>query len=154
MRSLQVREDSAWRSAQVADYLNTTRNPLRLSVVTRRAPLIVPLWFFLESGRLWCACQSDALLVRAIATGSDCGIDVSDNDIPYRGVRGQGRATVWPAEGPRVLRRLVDRYLPSAESEFAQWLLRRADCEVAIAVDPSWITAWDFSGRMTDVVGD
>ncbi len=68
--------------------------------------------------------------------------------MPYRGVRGQGEATLDDDRGEEILRKLVERYLPDPESSFAVWLLGRADREVAIRIDPVWVTAWDFADRM------
>ena len=68
--------------------------------------------------------------------------------MPYRGVRGQGRAELSRADGPAVLLRLIDRYLHSRDSTFARWLISRQQDEVAVRIEPDWLTAWDFSGRM------
>ena len=68
--------------------------------------------------------------------------------MPYQGVRGQGQVTLLQAEGEAVLRRLIERYLGTQDSEFARWLIQRAETEVAIRIQPNWLTSWDFSGRM------
>ena len=70
------------------------------------------------------------------------------NEPPYRGVRGQGRAHLLPEAGAARLEVLLDRYLGDRESNLARWLLSRAEDEVAIRIEPSWLTAWDFSARM------
>jgi len=46
------------------------------------------------------------------------------------------------------LLRLLDRYLGSRDSGFATWLIERASTEVAIRIEPTWLTSWDFSKRM------
>ncbi|MEJ2138717.1 MAG: hypothetical protein P8Y61_04565 [Gammaproteobacteria bacterium] len=70
--------------------------------------------------------------------------------MPYRGVRGQGRATLDDAIGAPTLTRLIDRYLGTRESGFARWLMARSNFEVAIQVEPEWMTSWDFSQRMSN----
>jgi hypothetical protein len=46
------------------------------------------------------------------------------------------------------LLQLIDRYLHSRESKFAQWLIERQAEELAIRIEPEWLSAWDFSARM------
>lgn len=151
MALLPVKSKSAWNAEELEAYLTETRNPLRLGVVTRSGPLVVPLWFLLDDTGLWCASKRDSFIVRTIGSGTECGFDISDNTIPYRGVRGQGAVTLVDAEGERVLRALIDRYLPNATSDFARWLLADAYKEVAILITPDWLTAWDFRLRMKNL---
>ena len=68
--------------------------------------------------------------------------------MPCRGVRGQGTARLSRADGPAVLLRLIDRYLHTRESTSARWLIARQQEEVAVRIEPEWLTAWDFSARM------
>lgn len=145
---LPVRKTSSWDETQITNYLENTEQPLRLSLISDDAPLIVPLWFMFEAGVLWCACHQSAKLARLVDTQSHCGFDASDNTMPYRGVRGQGEVTIDKQRGASVLEELIERYLKTTNSDFARWLLSRRDEEVALAIRPRWITAWDFSARM------
>ena len=150
--ALPVTARSAWDAEQIGGYLAAQRTPLRLSVVHRDAPLICSLWYLYEDGRLWCATQADALVARAVATESACGFEVANNDPPYRGIRGQGRVRLHEQGGLEMLERLVRRYLGATDTGFARWLLNRDDLEVALSIEPDWITAWDYSARMRDAV--
>ena len=145
---LPVRDSSDWDAAQITEYLTTTVQPLRLSLEAGGAPIIVPLWYRFENNALWCASQRNARLVKWIERQPMCGFDISANDMPYKGIRGQGKAHLEPGEGATTLRALVQRYLGSDESDFARWLLARSDDEVAIRIQPAWLTAWDFTPRM------
>ncbi len=129
--------------------LYLARIPLRLSVQTRRGPLIVPLWFDWDGERLWCASHRDAAIIGALETSPLCAFDLSTNDMPYRGVRGRGTVRCRPDLGAPVLERLIDRYLPDRDHPLAIWLLSRRDQEVAIEITPTWQTDWDYSTRMT-----
>ena len=146
--NLPVRENSVWDGEAIADYLRETRNPLRLAIRAKEAPLVVPLWFLLEAGVLWCASTAASNVVRLIGASAPCGFDISDSDVPYRGVRGQGRVIAVPERGDDVLARLADRYLDEVNAEFSAWLTSRRVEETALAIHPSWLTAWDFSSRM------
>jgi hypothetical protein len=100
---------------------------------------------------LWCATHRDAWLVRAVGRHPECAIDISTNDVPYRGVRGVGRVSVVPDRGAELIEALIQRYLGDADSQLAHWLLGRRDQEVGLSVEPVWLTSWDFSARMADV---
>jgi hypothetical protein len=78
-----------------------------------------------------------------------CGFEVAGDAAPYRGARGQGRATLSGDAGPVLLLRLIDRYLQRRDSAFAQWLIARREYEVAIRIEPQWLTSWDYSARMS-----
>lgn len=151
MHALPIKDDSAWQSDELSRYLSDSRNPLRLSVLSAGRPLIVPLWYLVDDGYIWCASKPDAFVTRCIGNSASCGFDVSDNTIPYRGVRGQGTVDIVKDEGECILRELVKRYLPDTDSKFARWLLKGAENEVAIRISPEWITAWDFGQRMKGI---
>ena len=147
MRPPRVR--GPWDAAAVARFLDEERSPLRLAVTwSGGAPLVVSLWFAHEAGALWCASHRNARLTEALARAPEVGFEVSVNEPPYRGVRGQGRAHLLPEAGAARLEVLLDRYLGDRESNLARWLLSRAEDEVAIRIEPDWLTAWDFSARM------
>jgi hypothetical protein len=149
---LRVTDRSAWAADRIAAYLAEQCTPLRLSVMHRDAPLICSLWYLYENGRLWCATQAQALVTCAVGTEAACGFEVANNDPPYRGVRGQGRVRVHEQGGLDMLERLVGRYLGATDTRFAQWLLNRDEPEVALSVEPEWITAWDYGARMRDAL--
>jgi len=73
---------------------------------------------------------------------------VSENRPPYRGVRGNGSATLSPDADKSVLRDLVERYLGDTDSELARWLLAEEREEVRIRVRPDRVYSWDYSDRM------
>jgi nitroimidazol reductase NimA-like FMN-containing flavoprotein (pyridoxamine 5'-phosphate oxidase superfamily) len=151
VQDLPVRSTSAWDARQISSFLQAAEQPLRLALVSEKAPLVVPLWYQFVEGKFWCASPRHAKVVRLIEQQPQCGFDVSTNEIPYRGVRGQGSALIVHDQGAPALQALIERYLKHTDSEFAQWLLSRADDEVAICLEPRWLTAWDFSGRMASV---
>lgn len=148
LSNLPVRSTSAWDSQQVTDYLQNAEQPLRLALISGDAPLVVPLWYQFVDGVFYCASPKHAKVIELIGRDPQCGFDVSTNEIPYKGVRGQGTAALLEEKGADALQALVQRYLKRTDSSFAQWLLSRAEDEVAIAIQPRWLSAWDFSSRM------
>jgi nitroimidazol reductase NimA-like FMN-containing flavoprotein (pyridoxamine 5'-phosphate oxidase superfamily) len=144
-----IRSGSAWSAAAIDDFLRRTEIPVRLACLSGSgAPLICSVWYLYDDGAIWCATQRGALLARWLGNDPRCAFEIAGDLAPYRGVRGQGRAVLSAADGPAVLLRLIDRYLHQRDSGFARWLIARQDSEVAIRIEPEWLTSWDFSARM------
>jgi hypothetical protein len=143
------RRDSAWDAPGIEQFLRVTTIPVRLACLTASgAPLVCSLWYLYADGALWCATQASARIVALLAREPRCGVEVAGDLPPYRGVRGQGLAAIDAAAGAAVLPQLIDRYLGSRESAFGRWLMARQADEVAIRIEPDWLTAWDYSRRM------
>lgn len=87
----------------------------------------------------------------SISANPQVAFDVSTNDLPYRGVRGRGRATCRTAADNSQLEELLTRYLGNTEGQLAEWLLSRTGNESVITIEPTWLTSWDFSKRMQDL---
>ena len=144
-----LRANSAWDRQRIDQFLQDTVIPIRLGCRTRDgAPLVCSLWYLYDDGVLWCATQQTANIVSLLEENPHCGFEVAPETMPYRGVRGQGRAMLSVDDGVKILERLIDRYLGTRESEFALWLLSMSDNEVAIRIEADWLNSWDFSDRM------
>ncbi|MDG2154415.1 MAG: pyridoxamine 5'-phosphate oxidase family protein [Gammaproteobacteria bacterium] len=148
MNPLNIRTSSAWTKAQIEDYLRTIEIPVRLGSISNGAPLVSSLWYLYEDGAIWCATRPDARLIHWLEDSPRCAFEVAGDNMPYKGVRGQGTAILDAAAGEFMLLRLIDRYLHDRESDFARWLISRSEGEVAICIRPDWVNSWDFSGRM------
>jgi len=101
-----VRSKSAWDTARINHYLDSSEHPLRISIISAGRPLIVPLWYEFDGQVFWCASPAHAKVVKLISKDGRCGFDLSDNAMPYRGVRGQGTAAIVSERGGDVLTRL------------------------------------------------
>jgi len=143
--------DGPWSEPQISRFLEDARFPLRLSVNGSTGwPVLLSLWFVPLEGALWCASVDDARVVRLLAGDPRCAFEAAADTMPYRGVRGRGTATLEPARGEEILRRLIERYLGRDDGRLARWLLSRADREVAIRIAPERLTTWDFTARMSE----
>jgi nitroimidazol reductase NimA-like FMN-containing flavoprotein (pyridoxamine 5'-phosphate oxidase superfamily) len=141
----------SWSGAEIEAFLAETLIPMRLSVSTSSGSLIVPLWFEYLNGRLVSCSPEDSLLVSSLRKQAEVAFDVSTNDLPYQGVRGRGRARCETATDAVRLASLLRRYLAGTDSQLADWLLNRPGPEALIEIEISWLTSWDFSGRMGDI---
>lgn len=140
-----------WTGVQIEAFLTGSHLPLRLSIATRAGPLIVPLWFDYSASCLICCSPTESLVVKSLQATPEVAFDVSTNDLPYRGVRGRGLATCTTAADNSQLEELLEKYLGNAEGQLATWLLNRTGSESVISIEPTWITSWDFSERMSDL---
>jgi hypothetical protein len=144
-----IRPNSTWSLKTIESFLGEQLIPIRLACIAPNTrPVVCSLWYLHAEGVLWCATQRTAKVASYLALHPICGFEVAPEAMPYKGVRGQGKVAISQERGVDVLERLIDRYLGNRETDFARWLLKRASNEVAIKIEPTWITAWDFSPRM------
>ena len=115
------------------------------------APLVLSLWFMHRDDAIWCACNKKARVIELLGKNSRCGFEIAAETPPYRGVRGQGIAQLDAPGGARVLAELLKRYRIPDHSRLAKMLAEEAVNEVAIRIEPEWMTSWDFTTRMSDV---
>ncbi len=135
---------------EVAAYLAEADIPVRIACRTPGDGLwMVSLWYDYDDGTLSCATGADSLFVRYLRENPQVAFEVSDNEPPYRGVRGSGTATISPDEDKELLRSLLRRYLGGTDSDLAKTLLAPAREEVRIDVDVGKLYAWDFSDQMS-----
>ncbi|MBT7334308.1 MAG: pyridoxamine 5'-phosphate oxidase family protein [Gammaproteobacteria bacterium] len=140
-----------WTGAQIMGFLAETLIPVRLGLTTKNGPLIVPVWFEYSSHRLHLCSPDNSLLVDALRANPEVSFDVSTNDLPYAGIRGRGIASCTVAHDNRVLEKLITRYVGHTDNALADMLLNRASDEALVEIEPTWITSWDFSGRMRGI---
>jgi len=139
----------AWSREDVATFLEDQTVPLRLGCQRPRGDLwMLSLWYRYRDGAFECATAADADVVSYLDHDADVAFEVSTNDPPYRGVRGNGTATVTADEGKAVLRTLIERYLGGTDSDLAQRLLAPSRAEVRIRIEPARLHSWDYSERM------
>ena len=144
-----IRTNSSWNQQTIAAFLRATVIPVRLACTdSGGAPLICSLWYVYQDDAIWCATQQSANIVTLLERQPQCGFEIAPDSMPYRGVRGQGRVTLLIEEGPGLLLQLIDRYLGDRDSGFSKWLIEKSSTEVAIKIEPDWLTSWDFSKRM------
>ncbi|MGI9329204.1 MAG: pyridoxamine 5'-phosphate oxidase family protein [Gammaproteobacteria bacterium] len=149
MQNSIIRKGSAWQAADIEQFLCTSRIPVRLAAVSGNgAPLVCSLWYVYADDAIWCATQRGSHVAGLLRRNPRCGFEIAADTLPYRGVRGQGKATLSADEGPDTLVQLIDRYLEDRDSDLARWLIAKQADEVALRIEPAWITAWDYSSRM------
>ncbi len=144
--SQDVRLNGPWDCDDIRVFLTDAIIPIRLAVLNGDGwPLIVSLWFTLDDDALWCATNENALIAQFLHRSEHCAFEIAGDAPPYRGVRGQGKASLHSDRGAEVLEGLLLRYSIQAESRLSRLLLAKANEEVAIRIEPEWMTSWDFT---------
>lgn len=137
--------------SRVESLLETTTVPLRLACHRPDGSLwMLSLWYRYRDGTIQCATGADADVVTFLERDPAVAFEASTNEPPYRGVRGNGTATIEPDPEKAVLRDLLERYLESTETPFARRLLADDREEVTITIDLETVYGWDYSTRMAD----
>jgi hypothetical protein len=133
----------------VETYLQRIRIPLRLSCLTKTGwPASLSLWYLYRDGEFYCATQASARVVKYLNRDQRCAFEVSSDQPPYCGVRGQATARIDRSLGPGILKSLLTRYLGSTENPLARDLLKKSSTEVASILTPRNLFSWDFTERM------
>ena len=141
-----------WSESEVSDFLDRTPVPIRIACHTPADRLwIVSLWYQFRDGRCQCSTSARADLVRFLERDPAVAFEVSTNEVPYAGVRGNGTASIETDPEKSVLRDLLDRYVGNTSTDFARRLLSEDRDEVTVRIDPDRLFSWDFSSRMQDV---
>ncbi len=146
---MSVSLNGPWDRAQVDEFLSDTVYPLRLACTgPDNFPRVVSLWFQYADGLIHCVTHKSSKLMSLIEQSPRVGFEVSTNEPPYFGVRGQGMVTVSPAAAGEMLDQLLARYLDDAHNGLQLWLRSRAKDERIIIIDPTRFFSWDYRARM------
>lgn len=137
-----------WGTEEVSRFLDDMRIPIRIATIGASGPIVTSLWFVALGDSLWCATQSDAVIVRRLRADPRCGFEVAGDFPPYRGVRGQGVARIDIDAAKDILPRLIDRYLGPTPTPLGEWLTSRIDTEVAVRISELSVSSWDYTSRM------
>ena len=136
----------------VNDFLTRACVPIRLACVTIGDwPITISLWYAYMEEKFFCATQKNAAILKYLSNNSKCGFEVAGDLPPYRGVRGWGYAKLNEARGSEILHILIKKYLKDEKSQFVDFLLRRAENEIAIEIKPLSVFHYDYFNRMNGI---
>ena len=148
-----IRRTGPWTESQVWDFIAEQRIPIRLAANTATGfPVVLSLWFLPENEQLLAAVHQDARIAKRLEADPRCAFEIAPNEPPYRGVRGQAIATLETEGAGTLLERLLHRYLGSTDSSLGRFLLARAEEELIVRLQPTWMGSWDYSRRMDDAL--
>ena len=140
---------------QVSDFLKGCGNyekiiPIRLSCITKNDwPLVLSLWYTIKDGKIYCATQKDAKIVKHLQNNPRCAFEISADSPPYYGWRGRGTVKLKKENADEILLILIKKYLKDPDSSLAKLLLKKRSNEISIEITPEKIYSWDYSKRMS-----
>ena len=115
-------------------------------------PIIQPVWFHYEANpnKLYTGTQKDSRKVRNIRANPDkVYFSIDDENFPYKGVKGRGKARILEDIGRNValMEKINLKYLGTQEHPLAKRLLDNAKTgvEIVIEISPEFYSAWDFA---------
>jgi nitroimidazol reductase NimA-like FMN-containing flavoprotein (pyridoxamine 5'-phosphate oxidase superfamily) len=116
-------------------------------------PNIQPVWFIYDNDktRLYILTSDTSKKTLNIRNNYKVYFSVDDCNIPYKGVKGRGNATILsdPAIVISTANKLSMKYYGSLDSPAAKSLIDRSKQQdaVAIEINPKFFSTWDF-GKM------
>jgi nitroimidazol reductase NimA-like FMN-containing flavoprotein (pyridoxamine 5'-phosphate oxidase superfamily) len=123
--------------------------PLRLACLTSSGwPMIVSLWFTFLNNRFYCATQENAKIITYLKKDRRCAFDISTENPPYRGIRGQGKIKIHKDRSTEILEIVIQKYLQDKYNNLREYLLKNKENEVAIEIIPIKTFYWDYTDRM------
>ena len=135
------------------DYLTISDIPIRISCIsTENWPIVISLWYIYMDKKFYCATQNTSKIIKYLRYSPKCGFEVSEDHLPYRGIRGYGNILILQDKGEYILRILLKKYLKGKGSSKIYNLLlseKHLQNEVAIEITPFRISEWDFKERMS-----
>jgi hypothetical protein len=138
-----------WSHREIEQYLGLHKYPVRLSAVGEDGyPRVISLWYQYREGAMHCVTHRDSGVASLLAANNRVGFEVSTNEPPYHGVRGQALATSKPLGDSTVLRDSLNDYLGGLDSQLATWLLSRSSEELLITLEFQRLYSWDYRQRM------
>lgn len=142
-----------WSVAEIGSFLDATRFPMRLACTGADGfPRVASLWFHYDGIHILAVTHQKSPLARLLEKHPKVGFEVSPNDPPYYGVRGQGTAQLSPLGDSDLLDRLISNYLGDSDHSLGRWLLSRRDEELLVSITPGRFYSWDYRERMADAV--
>jgi len=141
-----------WNTGEIDRFLDESTFPVRLSCVGNDGfPRVVSLWYRNQGLNFHCVTHRESKLAKLLQKDARVGFEVSPNEPPYHGIRGQGMASLQALDQESTLQELLSRYLGGTDSKLARWLLSRSHEEVLVTIKPLRIYSWDYRERMADV---
>ena len=129
-----------------------TKIPIRIGFIKPNgAPSIISLWYIDINGKIYCATQKTAKIIKYFEKNPICGFEIAADQPPYKGSRGEGEVKIIPTKGPEILKILIKKYLGNKESTLSKFLISHSKNEIAIEITPKKIFHYDYSKRMKGI---
>lgn len=136
---------------EVSNFLERKLNLQLATIDGKGDPNIQPVWFEYEkeSERFYIMTSRSSNKVKSIQSKPDIYFSIDDENFPYKGVKGKGRATIIDNHSRVVAmaEKINLKYLETLEHPTAKMLMEYAQNgkEVLVEINPKYFATWDFS---------
>ena len=136
---------------EVSNFLESKLNLQLATIDGKGDPNIQPVWFEYEkeSERFYIMTSKSSSKVKSIQSKPDIYFSIDDENFPYKGVKGKGRATIIDNHSRVVAmaEKINLKYLETLEHPTAKMLMEYAQNgkEVLVEINPKYFATWDFS---------
>ena len=116
-------------------------------------PNIQPVWFYhdKDKNRLYILTSSTAKKTLNIQNNSKVYFSVDECNIPYKGVKGRGNATIFKDQATIIsaAEKISAKYYGSLDNPASKSMIDRSKEQdaVVIEINPKFFSTWDF-GKM------
>ena len=136
---------------EVSNFLESKLNLQLATIDGKGDPNIQPVWFEYEkeSERFYIMTSKSSSKVKSIQSKPDIYFSIDDENFPYKGVKGKGRATIIDNHSRVVAmaEKINLKYLETLEHPTAKMLMEYAQNgkEVLVEINPKYFATLDFS---------
>ena len=136
---------------EVSNFLERKLNLQLATIDGKGDPNIQPVWFEYEkeSERFYIMTSKSSNKVKSIQSKPEIYFSIDDENFPYKGVKGKGRATIIDNHSRVVAmaEKINLKYLETLEHPTAKMLMEYAQNgkEVLVEINPKYFATWDFS---------
>lgn len=141
----------AMNEDEVGTFLESKLNLQLGTIDTKGDPNIQPVWFNYdkELERFYIMTSKSSGKVKNIRNKPEIYFSIDDDNFPYKGVKGKGRATIID-DSSRVVamaEKINLKYLGTLDHPTAKMLMEYVQNgkEILLEINPRYFSTWDFS---------
>lgn len=138
--------------SEIDDFLQNSKLNVQLGTVDGKGdPMIHTVWYYYMNDKLYIETSKSSQKVGNIRRKNAIYFCVDDEQMPYKGARGKGRAKVIEdvKQTTPIAEKIMIKYTGSLDNPIAKLLMDavKAGLSVILEVTPEYYSTWDFSKR-------
>lgn len=139
---------------EIEKFLSSGKMILRLATVDQnKDPIIYPVWFWYDDGRLYLFTERRSRKVRNISRSPRVYFSVDTEKEPYNGVKGKAMAMIIEESSKveSIASNIITKYLGGIDSPYAESMMKSVKSGESIVVEltPAYYSTWDSEKAMT-----
>lgn len=140
--------------SEVESFLKSDKLLLRLSTKDERGdPVIHPIWFYFDNGKLYIFTGKDSKKARNITRSKRVYFSVDSDGEPYKGVKGKADAALVKdfSNALRIASNIIRKYMGSTDNPYGRGLSQELSSSESVVFElaPLFYSTWDY-GKMED----